>query len=109
MKVVPIVCTICLKTKEIIYINENRYFCRELKDDSLRKKSRSLAQKLREIILKQKVAILSGTPVSIAYILDISHGSVSALFKHHLKLKKLSLRWVSHELTLAQQQHRVEN
>ena len=63
MKVGPIVCMVCLKTKEIIYINENRYFCRELKDDSLRKKIRSLAQKLREIILKQKVAILSGTPV----------------------------------------------
>ena len=40
-------------------------FCRELKDDSLRKKFRSLAQKLREIILKQKVAILSGTPVRL--------------------------------------------
>ena len=63
MKVGPIVCIVCLKTKEIIYINENRYFCRELKDDSLRKKFRSLAQKLREIILKQKVVILSGTPV----------------------------------------------
>ena len=63
MKVGPIVCIVCLKTKEIIYINENRYFCRELKDDSLRKKFRSLAQKFREIILKQKVAILSGTPV----------------------------------------------
>ena len=58
VKVGPIVCIVCLKTKEIIYINENRYFCRELKDDSLRKKFRSLAQKLREIILKQKVAIL---------------------------------------------------
>ena len=66
MKVGPIVCIVCLKTKEIIYINENRYFCRELKDDSLRKKFRSLAQKLREIILKQNVAILSGTPVSIS-------------------------------------------
>ena len=63
MKVGPIVCIVCLKTKEIIYINENRYFCRELKGNSLRKKFRSLAQKLREIILKQKVAILSGTPV----------------------------------------------
>ena len=63
MKVGPIVGIVCLKAKEIIYINENRYFCRELKDDSLRKKFRSLAQKLREIILKQKMAILSGTPV----------------------------------------------
>ena len=63
MKVGPIVCIICLKTKEIIYINEKRYFSRELKDDSLRKKFRSLAQKLTEIILKQKVATLSGTPV----------------------------------------------
>ena len=60
-KVGPIV---CLKTKEIIYINENT----ELKDDSLRKKFRSLAQKLREIILKQKVAILSGTPVIFYFI-----------------------------------------
>ena len=66
MKVGPIV---CLTTKEIIYINENRYFCRELKDDSLRKKFRSLAQKLREIILKQKVAILSGTPVILFLLL----------------------------------------
>ena len=48
MKVGPIVCIVCLKTKEIIYINENRYFCRELKDDSLRKKFRSLVQKLRD-------------------------------------------------------------
>ena len=63
MKVEPIVCIVCLKIKKIIYINENTYFCRELKDDSLRKKFRSLAQKLREIILKQKVAILSGIPV----------------------------------------------
>ena len=47
--------------------------------------------------------------ISISYILDISHGSVSALFKHHLKLKKLSSRSVSHELTLAQRQRHVEN
>ena len=67
MKVGPIVCIVCLKTKEIIYINEKRYFCRELEDDTLRKKFRSLAQKLREVILKQKVAILSGTPVSYQY------------------------------------------
>ena len=59
---------VCLKTKEIIYINENRYFCRELKRDSLSKKFRSLAQKLREIILKQKVVILSGTPVILVEI-----------------------------------------
>ena len=44
----------------------------------------------------------------IAYILDISHGSVSTILKHHLKLTKLSSRWVSHELTLAQWQRRVE-
>ena len=75
MKVGPIV---CLKTKEIIYINENRYFCRELKDDSLRKKFRSLAQKLREIILKQKVAILSGTPViSLKFLVKTSKHSFS--------------------------------
>ena len=72
MKVGPIVCIVCLKTKEIIYINENRYFCRELKDDSLGKKFRSLAQKLREIILKQKVAILSGTPFILDDILTLT-------------------------------------
>ena len=37
-KVVKVGPIVCMKTKEIIYINENRYFCRELKDDSLRKK-----------------------------------------------------------------------
>ena len=49
-----------------LHFNENRHFCRELKDDSLRKKFRSLAQKLREIILKQKMAILSETPISLS-------------------------------------------
>ena len=45
----------------------------------------------------------------IAYILDISHGSVSTTLKRYLKLKKLSSRWVPHELTLAQRQRRIEN
>ena len=75
MKVGPIVCIVCLKTKEIIYINENKYFCRELKDDSLKKKFRSLAQKLREIILKKWPLFLEH-PLSTnetQYNLRISH------------------------------------
>ena len=78
MKVGPIVCIVCLKTKEIIYINENRYFCRELKDDSLRKKFRLLAQKLREVILKQKVAILSGTPVRWSTVIATYRQNIGA-------------------------------
>ena len=42
-----------------------------MKDDSLKKNFRSLAQKLREIILKQKVAILSGTPVKMIGLIFI--------------------------------------
>ena len=76
MKVGPIV---WLKTKEIIYINEKRYFSRELKDDSLRKKFRSLSQKLREIILKQKVTILSGTPV-ITAVFQLRYRIVQSTF-----------------------------
>ena len=45
----------------------------------------------------------------IAYILGISHESISTILKHHLKLKKRLSRWVSHELTLAQRQCHVEN
>ncbi|CAF2997199.1 unnamed protein product [Rotaria sp. Silwood2] len=44
----------------------------------------------------------------IADILDISHGSVYTILKEHLKLKKISSRWVPHKLTPAQQQRRVE-
>ena len=78
MKVGPIVCIVCLKTKEIIYINENKYFCRELKDDSLRKTFRSLAQKLTEIILKQKVATLSGTPVRWSTVIATYRQNIGA-------------------------------
>ena len=42
-------------------------------------------------------------------MLDILHGSVSTILKQHLKLKKLSSRWMPHELILAQQQRCVEN
>ena len=84
MKVGLIVCIVCLKTKEIIYINENRYFCRELKDDSLRKKFRSLAQKLREVILKQKVATLSGIPVRLQLIEKVN--GVILLVLYNLKI-----------------------
>lgn len=38
----------------------------------------------------------------IAGILDISHGSVDTILKQHLGLKKISSRWVPHELTQEQ-------
>ena len=44
----------------------------------------------------------------IADVLDISHGSVYTILKEHLKMKKVSSRWVPHELTPAQRQRRVE-
>jgi histone-lysine N-methyltransferase SETMAR len=44
----------------------------------------------------------------IAYMLDISHGSVDTILKQHLMLKKISSRWIPHELTTAQRQRRVE-
>jgi histone-lysine N-methyltransferase SETMAR len=44
----------------------------------------------------------------IACMLDISHGSVDTILKLHLKLKKVSSRWVPHHLTDAQRQRRVE-
>jgi [histone H3]-lysine36 N-dimethyltransferase SETMAR len=44
----------------------------------------------------------------IADILDISHGSVDTILKQHLKLKKISSRWVPHKLTQQQRQQRVD-
>ncbi|CAF1523130.1 unnamed protein product [Rotaria sp. Silwood1] len=44
----------------------------------------------------------------IADILDISHGSVDTVLKQHLKLKKVSSKWVPHKLTSAQRQRRVD-
>jgi hypothetical protein len=38
----------------------------------------------------------------IAAMLDISHGSVDTILKHHLYLRKISSRWVPHSLTQAQ-------
>jgi histone-lysine N-methyltransferase SETMAR len=49
--------------------------------------------------------------ISIDYIADalqISHGSVFSIMKQHLKLRKVSSRWVPHELTPAQRRLRVE-
>ena len=43
----------------------------------------------------------------IAGILDISHGSVDTILKQHLGLKKISSRWVPHELTQEQRLRRV--
>jgi hypothetical protein len=45
--------------------------------------------------------------ISIEYIVDtlqISHGSVFTIIKQHLKLRKISSRWVPHELTSAPRQ-----
>lgn len=44
----------------------------------------------------------------IADFLQISHGSVFTIVKQHLKLRKISSRWVPHELTAAQRRLRVE-
>ncbi len=43
----------------------------------------------------------------IAIILDISHGSVYTILKQHLRLRKISSRWVPHQLTQEQRQRRV--
>ena len=39
----------------------------------------------------------------IVKVLDISHGSVNTTLKQHFHLKKVSSRWVPHELTGKQQ------
>ncbi len=44
----------------------------------------------------------------IATVLDISHGSVDTILKQHLCLKKISSRWVLHNLTQKQRQRRVD-
>jgi [histone H3]-lysine36 N-dimethyltransferase SETMAR len=44
----------------------------------------------------------------IAEVLDISHGSVDTILKQHLQLKKVSSRWVPHELTPEQRQKRID-
>ncbi|CAF1338279.1 unnamed protein product [Rotaria sp. Silwood1] len=44
-----------------------------------------------------------------ADILDISHGSVYIILKEHLKLKKISSRWVPHKLTPTQQQRHMND
>ncbi|CAF4576686.1 unnamed protein product, partial [Didymodactylos carnosus] len=40
----------------------------------------------------------------IADILDISCGSVDTILKQHLRLRKVSSKWVPHELTQEQRQ-----
>ncbi|CAF2812706.1 unnamed protein product [Rotaria sp. Silwood2] len=56
--------------------------------------------------------LVNGDPhISIDYIadmLDISHGSADTILKHHLKLKKVSPKWIPHKLTSAQRQRRVD-
>jgi transposase len=44
----------------------------------------------------------------IAAILDISHGSVYAILKQHLGLRKITSRWVPHKLTEEQRQRRID-
>lgn len=44
----------------------------------------------------------------IADMLDISHGSVDTILKQHLLLKKISSKWVPHQLTQQQRQKRMD-
>ena len=44
---------------------------------------------------------------NIATIVDISHSSVHTILEQHLRLRKISSRWVPHELTQEQRQRRV--
>ena len=44
---------------------------------------------------------------NIATIVDISRGSVHTILEQHLRLRKISSRWVPHELTQEQRQRRV--
>ena len=44
----------------------------------------------------------------IASMLGISYGSVDTILRHHLRLRKISSRWVPHSLTAAQRQKRVD-
>jgi len=44
----------------------------------------------------------------IADILDVSHGSVDTILKQHLGLRKISARWVPHQLTQQQRQQRID-
>ncbi len=44
----------------------------------------------------------------IADILDVSHGSVDTILKQHLGLRKISSRWVPHQLTQQQRQQRID-
>ena len=44
----------------------------------------------------------------IASMLDISHGSVDTILRHHLRLRKISSRWIPHSLTAAQRQKRAD-
>ncbi|CAF4213127.1 unnamed protein product, partial [Rotaria sordida] len=44
----------------------------------------------------------------IAAILDISHGSVDAILKQHLGLRKITSKWVPHKLTQEQRQRRID-
>jgi histone-lysine N-methyltransferase SETMAR len=44
----------------------------------------------------------------IATILDISHGSVDAILKQHLGLRKITSKWVPHKLTQEQRQRRID-
>ncbi|CAF1170428.1 unnamed protein product [Rotaria sordida] len=43
----------------------------------------------------------------IAIILGISYGSVDTILKQHFGLRKITSRWVPHQLTNEQRQHRV--
>ena len=44
----------------------------------------------------------------MAQELEISVGSVHTILRNHLKMRKVSARWVSHRLTSDQAEHRLE-
>ena len=44
----------------------------------------------------------------LAYILDISHGSVDTILEQHLRLKKRLSQWVPHNLTRQQRQQCID-
>ena len=49
--------------------------------------------------------------ISIDYmadILDISHGTIDTILRQHLGLRKMSSRWVPHQLTQQQRQQRID-
>ena len=44
----------------------------------------------------------------ITFMLDMSYGSVDTILRQDLKLRKISSRWIPHELTDEQRKRRVE-